>query len=135
MRVGVYEQRAPRQQAPHRRRQGGEGWPIPPLFVPRWSPAENEGSKPKPKYGFVEGKKRFQLCFVRNLPRGRGELRVIRQKLGPRPRGAKHLLGRANRTSYRARTARQYLLKGEWFGDRAGGLAAADSSLHSTPTA
>jgi hypothetical protein len=48
---------------------GGEGWPIPPLFVPRWSPAENEGSKPKPKYGFVEGKKRFQLCFVRNSPR------------------------------------------------------------------
>jgi|SRR5215831_553352 len=69
MRVGVYEQRAPRQQAPHRRRQGGEGWPIPPLFVPRWSPAENEGSKPKPKYGFVEGKKRFQLCFVRKSPR------------------------------------------------------------------
>src|SRR6266699_5558638 len=27
--------------------------------------------------GFIEGKKRFQLCFVRNFPRGRGGLRVV----------------------------------------------------------
>src|SRR5262249_36151305 len=32
----------------------------------------------KPKYGFVGGKKRFQLCFVRNFLRGRGKLHVVR---------------------------------------------------------
>ena len=32
--------------------------------VAHWSPAEKERSKPKTECGFVEGKKRFQLCFV-----------------------------------------------------------------------
>jgi hypothetical protein len=40
--------------------------------VARWSPAERQGSKVEDEYGFVEGKKRFQLCFVRNSPVGRG---------------------------------------------------------------
>src|SRR5262249_40052490 len=31
----------------------------------------------KTENGFVEGKKRFQLCFVRNFPRGRSELRIV----------------------------------------------------------
>jgi hypothetical protein len=32
------------------------------LTVARWSPAEKEGSKAEDENGFVEGKKRFQLC-------------------------------------------------------------------------
>src|SRR5262249_37090480 len=34
-----------------------------------WSPAERKCSKAGTKYGFVAGKKWFQLCFVRNSPR------------------------------------------------------------------
>src|SRR5262249_51499807 len=36
---------------------------------PHWSPAESGGSKADTEYGFVEGKKWFQLCFVRNSRR------------------------------------------------------------------
>ena len=51
-----------------------------------WSPAEKQRSKPKPKYGFIGGKKRFQLCFVRNFPLGRSETARHSPKREPRPR-------------------------------------------------
>ena len=40
--------------------------------------AEREGSKAETEYGFVEDKKWFQLCFVRNSPRWTSRPRVIR---------------------------------------------------------
>src|SRR5262249_52662158 len=49
--------------------------------VAHWSSAKKSCSKPKPKYGFVGGKKRFQLCFVRNFPRARP--RAVRQNENP----------------------------------------------------
>ena len=45
---------------------------------PIGDPAEREGSKAETEYGFVEGKKWFQLCFVRNSPRWTSRQRVIR---------------------------------------------------------
>jgi hypothetical protein len=45
---------------------------------PIGDPAEREGSKVETEYGFVEGKKWFQLCFVRNSPRWTSRQRVIR---------------------------------------------------------
>ena len=49
------------------RKKAPRGSGAPP--VAHWSRAEQERSKPKREYGFVEGKKWFQLCFVRNSPR------------------------------------------------------------------
>src|SRR5215510_14661827 len=54
-------------------------------LVAHWSSAKKSRSKPKPKYGFVGGKKRFQLCFVRNFRRGRGESARRSPKREPRP--------------------------------------------------
>jgi hypothetical protein len=45
---------------------------------PIGDPAEREGSKAETEFGFVEGKKWFQLCFVRNSPRWTSRQRVIR---------------------------------------------------------
>jgi hypothetical protein len=50
---------------------------------PIGAPAESEGSKTETEYGFVQGKKWFQLCFVRNSPRWPGRRRVIRQNENP----------------------------------------------------
>ena len=36
--------------------------------VAHWSPDKREGSKAQTQYGFVEGKKWFQSCFVWNSP-------------------------------------------------------------------
>jgi hypothetical protein len=44
---------------------------------PVGDPLRGKVQKRKKEYGFVEGKKRFQLCFVRNFPRGRRELHVV----------------------------------------------------------
>jgi hypothetical protein len=46
--------------------------------VAHWSPAEREGSKAEDGIWFRRRQKRFQLCFVRNFPRERGELCVVR---------------------------------------------------------
>jgi hypothetical protein len=51
--------------------------------VAHWSPAEREGSKTETEYGFAQGKKWFQLCFVRNSPRWPSRPRVIRQNENP----------------------------------------------------
>jgi hypothetical protein len=43
-------------------------------------PAEREGSKAETEYSFVEGKKWFQLCFVRNSPRWTSRQRSPRRR-------------------------------------------------------
>src|SRR5262249_62434724 len=42
--------------------------------------------KRKAEYGFVGGKKRFQLCFVRNSPRWTSRRRVIQDRAWAPPR-------------------------------------------------
>jgi hypothetical protein len=54
--------------------------------VAHWSPAEKERSKPKTECGFVEGKKRFQLCFVPPLGVSFAKTRTppVRSEVTPR---------------------------------------------------